>query len=117
MDDLELELANFTGTEHYYQHNVGNFQYTDGIKYLAEKGRCYWLLDVIGSYQLLKEIKPIPFQLWELTVHENDSAVVTMKEDTDQPLLVNQKIPFTDFPLKHTKLYLDNGVLMLPTEY
>ena len=117
MEDLELELANFIGTENYFKHSIGNFNYTDGIKFLAEQAQCYWLVDLVGSYQHLKKVKDAPFQLWELTVNEDNSAVVTMKEDSDMPVIIKQEIPFTDFPLAHIKLYLTDNVLLLPSEY
>ena len=115
--DLETALAVFTGSELYYRHSIGNFVYTDGVKYLAEHARCYWLLDMIGSCQHLNKVKDVPFQLWELAVYEDQTALVTMKEDSDTPVIVKQKLPYTDFPLAHIKLYLTDGVVMLPSEY
>jgi len=40
-----------------------------------------------------------------------------MRTDTGNPEIVLQKIPFTDFPEGVLKLYLSDGVLMLPSEY
>ena len=109
----QIELEQFTGTENYYKHWLG-FNYTDGVKYLAEKAKAYWLLDAIGSYQ--PKFKSIPFQIWELVV-KNDKGVLTMKEDTNSPILVSQKIPYTDFPLDNVKVWLIDGVAILPSEY
>jgi len=117
MHNLEIELANFIGSEHYFKHSIGNFNYTDGIKFLADQAKCYWLLDVVGSYQHLNKVKDIPFQLWELIVNDDNSAVVTMKQDSDMPVIIKQQIPYTDFPLARIKLYLTDKVLMLPSEY
>ena len=117
MHNLEIELANFIGSEHYFNHSIGNFNYTDGIKFLADQAKCYWLLDVVGSYQHLNKVKDIPFQLWELTVADDNSATAVMKEDTNTPIIIKQEIPFTDFPLDHIRLYLVDGVLLLPSEY
>ncbi|MCA9731932.1 MAG: hypothetical protein H6696_05510 [Deferribacteres bacterium] len=114
--EIEQTLLHFTGSEMFYRHAIGNFVYTEGIQYLAEKAQCYWLLDVIGSYQTGK-IKAVPFQLWELTVNVQNQGVVAMKEDTDEPELVKQNIPFTDFPLKSVQLYFIDGTLLLPSEY
>lgn len=116
-NEIENGLLHFTGTTRYYHYPIGKFNYTDGIKYLADEAKSYWLLDVIGSYQLTTKIKDVPFQLWELIVNENNSAVITMKEDTDEPELVIQEIPCTDFPLQSIKLYLIDKVLLLPSEY
>lgn len=110
----EADLRQFTGTENYWRHWLG-FNYTDGVKYLAEKGEAYWLLDAIGSYQ--PKVRNIPFQLWTLKVKEDKSAVLEMREDSGQPVKIRQEIPFTDFPLEEIKLYLIDGILLLPSEY
>jgi len=112
MSTLEQELHEFIGTEHYYRHWLNRFVYTDGVKYLAERAGAFWLIDAIASYG-----RKEPFQLWELAKHENKTATLTMKEDSDRPVLVRQTIKWTDFPLDSIKLYLIDGVLLLPSEY
>ncbi len=107
--DKELfnkELAGFTETEAHHKCWLG-FVFTDGVKFLAEKGRCYWLLDVIGSYQ--KKLEDSTFQIWELKV-EDSEGVVTMKEDSNLPVKITQKIKYTDFCLDYIKLYFIDGV-------
>ena len=66
-----MNLEMFTGTENYYRHFSGML-YTDGIQFLAQEGKCYWLLDLIGSYQ--PKLKHIPFQLWTIKVFPDKSA-------------------------------------------
>ena len=44
----ESELNQFIGTEHYYRHLLG-FNYTDGVKFMAERGKAYWLIDAIAK--------------------------------------------------------------------
>lgn len=107
----ETDLQGFTGTENYWQHWLG-FNYTDGVKYLVEQGKAYWLLDAIFSYR-----RKEPFQVWEVKVNEDKSAVLTMREDTYEPIKVKQEIEYTDFPLAEIKLYLIDNVLLLPSEY
>ncbi|MFA5036659.1 MAG: DUF6876 family protein [Candidatus Izemoplasmatales bacterium] len=107
------QLDGFTGTEHYYNSFTG-IKYTDGVKFLADNAECYWLIDAIGSYQ--DKWGDTPFQIWTLTVKEG-KATLTMKEDTDQPLLITQEIPFTNFPLEKIELWCIDGVLILPSEY
>ena len=109
---IQNGLAQYYGTEQYWKNNTLNFQYTDGVKFLHESCDCYWLLIAISSYKRTE-----PFQVWKLQKNQDDSAVLTMKEDTDQPLLVEQKIPYTDFPLEEMTLWLIDGILILPTEY
>jgi len=111
---LSFELRNFTGTEKWYKTQFGGLLYTDGIKYLCEQAGAYWLLDAIASYQ--PDWNITPFQIWTLEVDKSDAATLIMREDTDSPVLVFQSIPYTDFPLKTIKLYVENNVLCLPRE-
>jgi len=113
---LKEELEQFTGTMEYYRYPLGII-FTDGVKYLADKAGAYWLIDNIASWQVEKKVRNCPFQIWELKVNKDRTAILTMKEDINEPELVKQKIPFTDFPLDYQKLYLANGILMLPSEY
>ena len=105
------ELAHCYGTERYWKNRILCFQYTDGVKTLWEACEAYWLLVAISSYH-----RKEPFQIWTLKV-ENGQAVLTMKEDTNEPVLVEQKIPYTDFPLDEIQLYLIDGILLLTSEY
>ncbi len=108
----EADLRRFIGTEQYYQHRTKQFIFTDGVKYLADAGGAFWLIDAIASYR-----REEPFQVWELKVKPDNSCVLTMREDTGQPTKVRQEILYTDFPLEKITLYLIDGVLLLPSEY
>ena len=118
----ETDLNQFCGTTQYYRYLLG-LKLTDGVKYLADEAGAYWLLDIIASYQTDKKIRTEPFQVWELKLSLDNAttgkheAVVTMKTDTDHPLLVEQQIEYTDFPLDFITLYLIDGVILLPSEY
>lgn len=124
MEELQNELNRFTGTENYYRHFTGG-KFTDGVKHLADRAGAYWLIDAIFSYQIKRKIRDLPFQIWTLKVlssklgkgKSEPMAILEMKEDTDAPIQVSQKIPFTDFPEGEVKLYLIGGVLLLPSEY
>ncbi|MCT7957234.1 DUF6876 family protein [Laspinema palackyanum] len=115
----QADLARFRGTDHYYKHGFGGFNYTDGVKYLADAAQAYWLIDAIASYQPDKRVRGDEmlrhFQIWQLAVQDH-SAVLTLLRDTDQPVLT-QEIEHTDFPLPEVKLFLNEKVLMLPSEY
>ena len=113
--NLNQDFAMATGTENYYKHCTGN-HFTDGVKMMAEKYKAYWLIDVVMSYQYGK-IRKVPFQIWEIVTTDSFRATVEMKEDTDQPILVSQKIPYTDFPEGIFKMYYIDNVLLLPSEY
>ena len=114
----ESDLAQFTGTEHYYKNFLG-LLYTDGVQYLAEKVGAYWLIDTIGSYQkkLTKNGRLKDFQLWKLTVNVAEkSGILVCREDTGKLPVVTQALEYTDFPFDIT-LYVENGVLLLPSEH
>jgi hypothetical protein len=128
---LKKSLKQFTGTDNYYRHSLG-IHYTDGIRYLAQQTECFWLIDVIASHQtkrLLADEMLRDFQVWLLVVGDSHKfikpkdgykAVITCWKDTPDVGIkpsVRQDIEFTDFPLSELKLYLCNGVLMLPSEY
>lgn len=118
-EELEADLHQFTGTEHYYKY-MGGVVLTDGAKYLADRAGAYWLMDVVASWQAAKKVACEHFQLWKLEVKENDKAVV-VADDGNGNEIARQEIPFTDFPLRSIRLYLVNDgryrVLMLPSEY
>jgi len=124
IEQLQGELNGFCGTENYYRHFTGG-KFTDGVKHLADVAMAHWLIDAVFSYQCEKVIRCVPFQVWTLKVLRSElgknksepMAILEMREDTDMPVLVSQKIPYTDFPLGEIKLYFQNGVLYLPSEH
>lgn len=113
------QLSNFTGTEQWYKHRLSGLLYTDGVKFIAENGGngngAYWLIDAIGSYQHQPKVKNEEFQLWILRTL-NKSAVLTMQSDSGEPEIVRQEIEYTDFELPTLTLYVENGVICLPSE-
>ena len=111
---IEAQLRHFTGTQNYYRNFTG-LLYTDGVRYLAEQAGSYWLIDLVGSYQ--PKLLDARFQVWNLEVKEDNSALVTMIEDDGEPIRVSQEISFTDFPLKNFSFYCIDGVMLLKSEY
>jgi hypothetical protein len=110
-------LSHFTGNEHYYRLNR-RCLITDGIKYLADEGGTYWLLDAAASYLLELGISDW-FVLVRLVV--NHSKAVLTLEDGNGAVHASQQIPFTDFSLAEQVMYAcwdrNQWVLMLPSEY
>jgi Family of unknown function (DUF6876) len=114
-NNLTVELEQFHGTENYYKHQFGLIHYTDGIKYLAENAECYWLIDIVASYQLDVAIRNESFQVYKLKV-KNEAAELEIS-DGNENILAEQKIAFTDFPLTAISLWCVGKILMLPGEY
>ncbi len=127
MDDrpklTEQDLAGFHGSDRLYRHWSGLFCYTEGIRYLCERGECWWLADAVASWQLSNS--PVfhePFQVWVLTRTTGHDAVLEANDgDSETNVLVRQVIPHTDFPLPRIELFLvvdgDGRTLLLPSEY
>lgn len=120
LTNLNDKFSQCTGTEHYYTHFTKVCFFTDGVKSIADQYQAYWLIDVIASYQIKKSIKSKPFQIWTITSTQS-KATIEMRQDSDQPVLVRQQIPFTNFPEGRLQMYYigdsTNKVLLLPSEY
>lgn len=114
---LEIDLASFTGTEQYHRYWMG-LKLTDGAKYLADQAGAYWLMDAIASYQpeAMRDPMLCEMQFWKLKVNADKSATLTCERDTDD-VAFKQEIGYTDFPLDSVKVYVQNGVILLPSEY
>lgn len=111
------DLAQFIGSDYYYRHPFTKIVYTDGVKYLAETGSCYWLIDEIVFAQSNKRLKVEGFQTWTLTVDLQSKMAVLRCEDGNNNLLLSKDIEYTDFSLPSITLWLSNETLMLPSEY
>jgi hypothetical protein len=113
----EGDLAQFTGTENWYRHSlVRTVYYTDGMLFVAERAGAYWLIDEIALAQKVEaELASEEFQVWALIVDGN-SALLRC-DDGNERRLLERLIDYTDFPEPGIKLYLVDGVIMLPGEY
>ena len=114
-EEIKEMLNQFTGTENYYRHPFG-IKFTDGIKTLADECQCYWLIDIVASYQFEKKVKEQEFQVYKLKVHEDKSATLNI-EDGNCNIIATQEIEFTDFPLDEIEIWFSNGVCYLPSEH
>ena len=108
--DYQNILAQAIGTENYYRHGVvKNLVYTDGVKAVASKLECYWLIDVVaswiayveqiyssrGSYSVLNKVS--------LTTNSKrkgaDFKITTYDYATERDVkVVSQRIGRTDIP-------------------
>ena len=113
----------------YQYHTISMFPgypvLTDSVKALCEAAGCYWLMDIIASHQCKSKVGAAMFQIWELAYvckSKSDYWLVTMKEDSNMPVMVSQKLFYSDFPLPEgVKLYMINDgrnrVILLPGDY
>jgi hypothetical protein len=129
------DLNGFTGCDQWTRHWMDrNLLYSEGMAHVAEHagGGAFWLLDAIASHEVgptitaLRQADPdFDFlHFWYLHVDtEKHAAVLECKVDSDQPAVVTQEIPLTDFPLSELTVFVGNDgpgtptKLFLPSEY
>lgn len=113
----KAELDQIVPTEMRYRHNpIGKVLYTEGVRYLADKGEAEWLITQIAFAQTHRNVAAEDFQRWRLLVKlETGSAVLECFSDKDQ-LVFSRTIEYTEFPIEETLLYVVANVMMLPSE-
>ena len=120
VEELESGLSGFYGTEGFHKLCIlSDLLATDGVAYLCEKASCYWLFDAIASYQKAcrKDAMLKDMQFWTLKVNLKKQSAVLICERDKGDVAFRQKIEYTDFPLSEIKFYVQNKVVMLPSEY
>ena len=121
IDELNQKLTGFTGTINWYRHWTNLLSYTDGVKTLAESVGAFWLIDAIASWQIKPKVDQCDFQVWTLTVKDDQTAALQMQEDTGLQPVVTQQLVYTDFPVGVFKLWVEGTgrerVLLLPSEH
>ncbi|MGG5810879.1 DUF6876 family protein [Falsiroseomonas sp. CW058] len=114
-EELRRGIQSPPYAEHLINHWTHKVTYTAGVQWLAQRAEAYWLIDAIASWQMSPEVKAEAFQSWSLRRLSSGAAILTC-DDGDGRVVARQEIEFTDFPLMEVKLWLENGVLMLPSE-
>ena len=117
-ENLTRELMHFSGSECFFRHGtVREVVFTEGVKFLADRAKAYWLLDEIALCQRYEErVAAEEFQLWILTVNLDLTAILSC-EDGNGHSVYRKRIECTDFPMNEIKLYCTNNTILLPGEY
>ena len=113
--NLVDDLSQFTGTEQYHFNPLYKWlNYTDGVKYFAEKAGAYWFLDIVGTeYRGLAKFEP--FLVITLKSHGGKAVIVV--DDGNDNEIKRKRIEFTDCPEGDYKFFLIGDVLLLSSEY
>ena len=124
------KLSSFGGSLERWQHPLNtSVIYSPGVRYLAEQGKAYWLVDAIASYLVPPVLKPAgkmdsriqSLHFWKLNVADDHSAVLHAEADRGVKPFVVQEIGYTDFPLRKAEIWAGfDGhywVLYLPSEH
>lgn len=105
-----------------YKHWTGRMVYSEGVRWMAERGSCYWLIDACASWLPSKQLRGEDFIVFRLTVNPDKSAVLIATDGNSDTPLVRQAIEFTDYGEAFAELYAVRSpgqptVLMQPCEY
>ena len=120
--ELSETLARYQATGCLYQLPICSTLYTDGIRYLAQNAKAYWLLtdaSVMGkslkekSRFITVDFKRTPPTERKKTGHD---ATITYG-DGNGKVLTRQHYHSTDFPLDELRLFFVDNTLLLPSEY
>src|ERR1700682_99049 len=108
-ETLRAKLRQFTGSTEFYRHFTNSLIYTEGVRFLAEEARLYWLIDLIASWQprALRDRALQEFQLWELRITETEAAAVCLRDSDDEAF--RQKLAYADSALDYVRLYGGGG--------
>ena len=100
------QLNQFIGVLEWTRHTLSGLIYSEGVAYLQEHGKCYWLVDTIGSYfvandKFQEHLSANPgfasLHFWKLK-KEGDGAVLIAELDLGCDPVVRQDFEFTAFP-------------------
>ena len=108
------DLDQFRGGGPHHPHHLGG-SYSEGVRYVAEKGKAWWLVGAILSFQRELLARREQFQVWRLRRLASRSVLEMTDGDSDAPLL-RKDIEGMSFPLNDLELIFADGVLMLPGE-
>jgi hypothetical protein len=120
-EELQSQLGGFYGSENsYYRSTPILIYYTDGIKWLQKNANCYWLTNLIASYQTTEFKKANNRQFWKLVV--TDSSAILTCDDGNGNISITRSIEYTDFPLPNLSIWVEiqeegRIFIYLPSEY
>jgi hypothetical protein len=119
-EQIQLDLQDFIGSINLWNRRTPiPITYTDGVKYLQDKLAAFWLTDAIASYQSKQFKEQYEFQVWKLTVAEDNTGILTAIDGNDDNAIVTQVIEYTDFPLSEIVIFVSiepEIFMFLPSE-
>jgi hypothetical protein len=115
-DALRAQLARFRRSEESYPHPSQALVYTPGVKFLAERCGLFWLIDLIAAWQwrALRDADLTIFQLWVLRPIGTRRVLVCLRDSDSMAFAL--PVGNRDSALDYVSLYVEFGVLMLPSE-
>ncbi|WP_437200888.1 DUF6876 family protein [Planctomicrobium sp. SH664] len=117
MNPLRTALAQFIGSTQWFRHSFNRAViYTEGIQYLTENSKAYWLIDTIASHLASDEFRKAAkkddrislMHFWKLAVKPDKSATLKGVADSGEQPFIQQEIPLTAFPLDEVDIWAQN---------
>lgn len=116
---LERKLKEFLPTQERYKYKTG-LLYSPGIQYLVDEVAADWVIALIANEQfkpfIAESLELQQFQSWELSTKGIPSLFCF--RDLEQQTIASFSVQLWSgcFPLESLKLFVVEGVLMLPSE-
>jgi hypothetical protein len=116
-DALRRQLAAFPRSDEVHAHRSQMLVYTAGVKFLADRCGLSWLIDLIAAWQwrALADRDLRFFQLWELGFCGTRRVLTCSKHW--ESVAFGLPAPNRETDLGSVSLYVEFGVLMLPSEH
>lgn len=120
--ELKKGLQHFNGSLRLFKMPLLKTRFTEGIKYLAQAGNCFWLVtdtSVIAK-SLMDKSRFITIDFRKFSEEEKAVTGYGAKidySDGNGNIFETHKYHVTDFPLEEIRLFFVDNTLMLPSEY
>ena len=109
------DLSHFTGSEVAYYHPMFKaIKYTEGVQFVGANGASWLVTDILAVAIFEPKVKREEFVLVTFTAKGGSGLI--MWDDGNGKVLHHQDVPMTDFPDGKIKFYIENGMMMLPSE-
>ena len=115
-EELLARLSSFTGSTKRWKDQTpfGEILLSEGCKFLREREESKWLFDLMQSHQT--HLNNEEFQEW-ITERISEKEFMVTCTDGDDKTFATQKIQYSALPLDELKIWLVEGVYILPSEY
>ena len=120
--ELKKGLQHFNGSLRLFKMPLLKTRFTEGIKYLAQAGNCFWLVtdtSVIAK-SLMDKSRFITIDFRKFSEEEREVTGYGAKidyGDGNGNIFETHNYHVTDFPLEEIRLFFVDNTLMLPSEY
>lgn len=114
--DLQLrELKQHYCTSMYHKIPLFRTAVTDGVKYVMDNGYSWFVTDSMAVIETAEALQGEGFMVIDLELKESNSAFMRIT-DGNENILYEQRYSFTNAE-QNVRLYWQNGIMLLPTEY